>query len=475
MITRKQLKDLTSQEKDDLILDLCAQVQHALERIKALEAQLSKNSRNSSKPPSTDGFKKPKPKSLRRKGERKTGGQPGHKGKTLLQVETPDVIVSHPVEFCHACFTSLIDVPVSEVERRQEFDLPAIEPVVTEHRAAIKICPGCGGRTRGNFPEEITQPVQYGPRVKATATYLNHYQLLPYGRMQELFADVFKVHLSEGTLFNITKLCYKNLEDYAMDVKKRLIKSPVVHFDESGLRVKKDSHWLHVASTEKTTHYEIHKKRGREAMDDIGLLPYFKGRAVHDHWKPYFHYGGKHGLCNAHHLRELIYHEEQYNQSWCKDMRECLLKAKQEVETCKAAGKMKMDPKRLRAFEQQYCHILRAGLKEIPVVHAPPKRRGKVKQHPAKNLLDRLSDFKEETLAFMYDFAVPFDNNLGERDIRMIKTKQKISGCFRSQQGGKMFCRIRGYLSTSRKNSLNVLEALTDAFKGSSYRPSLAS
>ena len=477
MITKEELKRLTPEAKDDLILKLSEEnlffrqeLQKALERIKALEGQLSKNSKNSSKPPSSDGLRKPK--SLRKNGQRKTGGQQGHRGKTLNQVETPDVIVTHIVELCESCLTSLIEVAPLGFERRQEFDLPAIQPIVTEHQGEIKTCPHCGCQTKGKFPEGITQPVQYGHRVKAMASYLSHYQLLPYARLQELFVDVFKLPLSEGTLFNVTSVCYKKLETYETHIKQMLTLSPVVHFDESGLRVRQELNWLHVASTENLTHYEMHKKRGQEAMDDVGILPVFKGIAVHDHWTPYFHYGKNHGLCNAHHLRELTYHEEQYSQEWSKKMKALLFEIKGEVDAHKEVGDLRMDPKRLSYFSRHYSHILREGLKEIPPVHQGEKKRGRPKQHPAKNLFDRLRDFKRETLAFMYDFTVNFTNNRAEQDIRMIKVKQKISGCFRSHQGSKMFLRSRGYISTARKNAINPLEALTNAFKGIPFIPS---
>jgi len=445
----------------------------AHERIKVLEGQLSKNSRNSSKPPSSDGLKKPNPKSLRKTGERKTGGQNGHEGKTLLQVETPDVVVNHTVDICEGCLTSLADVAANNHERHQEFDISEVKPIVTEHQAEIKICPICGLKNKGKFPEGITQPVQYGPRVKATASYMSHYQLVPYGRLAEMFGDIFNLSLSEGTLFNIHKTAFENLEDYEMEVKQQLMKSPVAHFDESGLRVNKELYWLHVASTTKLTHYEVHKKRGVEAMEAIGILPHFKGRAIHDHWKPYFQFVCKHGLCNTHHSRELIYHEEQYAQEWAEKMKGCLFEIKQEVDDYKAAGKLKLPAKRLRYFDKKYDKILRKGLKEIPIIHQTHGKRGKPKQHPAKNLADRLIEFKMETLAFMYNFTIPFTNNQGEQDIRMSKVKQKISGCFRSLTGGKMFLRTRGYISTARKNALNPLDALVDVFRGTPFIPAI--
>lgn len=500
------LKGMSSEQKDELILTLWEQNQQLIkaqaelreelqqlradnkklaaenaflrqelhkahERIKVLEGQLSKNSTNSSKPPSSDGLKKPNPKSLRKNGERKPGGQNGHTGKTLLQVENPDVVVNHGVDICEGCLASLADVAANDHERRQEFDLPEIKPIVTEHCTEIKDCPICGLKNKGKFPEGITQPVQYGSRVKATASYMNHYQLIPYARLAEMFEDIFKCPLSEGTLFNTHKTAYENLETYEAEVKQQLINSPVAHFDESGLRVLKELYWLHATSTSTYTHYEVHKKRGVEAMEAIGILPHFKGRAIHDHWKPYFQFKCKHGLCNTHHSRELIYHEEQYAQEWAEKMKGCLFEIKQEVDDYKTEGKLKLPANRLRYFEKKYDKILRKGIKEIPAVYQTGKKKGKLKQHPAKNLADRLIEFRLETLAFMYDFTVPFTNNSAEQAIRMNKVKQKISGCFRSLRGAKMFLRTRGYISTARKNGLNPLDALVALFKGTPFIP----
>jgi transposase len=347
---------------------------------------------------------------------------------------------------------------------------------VTEHQAEVKICPKCDFENKGKFPESITQPVQYGPRVKGLATYFSQQHLIPYQRLQDIFRDVHSLLLSEGTLVNTNVACHGKLEEFDAAVKKELIVSAQTHFDESDMRVIKKLHWLHVASTDKLTHYEIHAKRGTEAMDDIGILPKFKGRAIHDHWYSYFQYDCEHGLCNAHHLRELVYHEEQNEQSWCKKMRLCLLEIKSEVEALKAAGRNKMNPKRTKYYSQRYDRILRAGLNEIPELPVranAKKKRGKKKQHPAKNLWDRLSEFKKEVLIFMDDFTAPFSNNLGEQDIRMIKVKQNIYGCFRSVIGAKVFCRTRGYISTARKNGVNALDALIGVFKGTPFMPSL--
>jgi len=444
-------------------------------RIKELEGQLAKNSSNSSKPPSSDGLKKPKPKSLRKITGRKTGGQEGHAGTTLNQVENPDFIEQHDVNSCENCQCNLDEVEASDIEKRQEFEIPAMEKQVTEHQAKIKICPSCHFVNKGKFPEHITQPVQYGPEAKGLATYYSQNHLIPLQRLHEIFRDVHSLPLSEGTLVNTNANCFEKLEEYETIVKQQIIVSNLANFDESGMRVNKKLHWLHVSSTSALTQFEIHEKRGLDAMDEIGILPEFKGRAVHDHWKPYFHYTCDHGLCNAHHLRELVYHEEQYKQSWCKQMRACLLAINAEVDALKEAGHHEMDPNRIQYHEQEFARILNEGLKEIPelpVAINAPKKRGKNKQHPTKNLWDRLTNFKKETLAFMYDFTVPFTNNDGERDIRMVKVKQKISGCFRSLFGAKIFCRNRGYISTARKNGINVLGSLINVFKGVPFMPS---
>lgn len=462
----KQLKmqlQLKDQEIDKLNL-----------RIKVLEGQLVKNSSNSSKPPSSDGLKKPNPKSQRKSSGRKTGGQSGHQGNTLEQVTNPDFVETYEVCACEKCGCSLKTTKLIDHEKRQEFELPKIEVQVTEHRIEVKKCPACGFINKAKFPKNITQPVQYGKRVKSIETYFSQGQFIPYERTQEIFRDLYAMPLSEGTLVNTNLSCYTNLEGYEAKIKQLLRLSDLANFDESGMRVKKQLQWLHVATTDQLTHYEIHEKRGCKAIDAIGILPEFKGRAIHDHWKPYFNYQCKHGLCNAHHLRELTYHKEQYDQKWCGDMEMFLLSVKKEVDSCKISGNDKLPPKRLHYFENRFDKILNSGFKEIPKTNYECGKRGRKKQHPSRNLWNRLKEYKPETLAFMGDFTVPFTNNQAERDVRMVKVKQKISGCFRSQHGAKVFCRIRGYLSTARKQGVNALEALQLAFEAKPILPSTA-
>ena len=440
------------------------------ERIKILEDRLNKNSHNSSKPPSTDNFVKPK--SQRQKSGRSVGGQKGHLGRTLKMVDNPDHSITHHVSVCKECGSSLEEIQADSYERRQVFELPPIKVEVTEHRAETKLCPYCGCLNKAIFPEEIQQPVQYGSHLRAIAVYLSQYQLLPYERTSELFTDLFGHQISQATLVNANKAIYEVLEPVEEKIKQEVIASPVAHFDETGLHINGKREWLHVVSTKRLTFYAVHAKRGCEAMDEIGILPKFQGTAVHDFWKSYFKYLCYHALCNAHHLRELTSILEQDQQEWPKDMIDLLCKIKKNVDENRAIAD-RLDPAQIKSFEKRYDQIIEKGLAEnpLPTDQDQPKKRGRKKQSKAKNLLDRLKKYYKETLAFMYDFSVPFDNNQGERDIRMMKVQQKISGTFRSTQGAKIFSRTRGYISTARKNSVPVIDAIQSAFEGNPFIP----
>ena len=466
--SREQLLALYNQGPDAVIalIEMLYKTINAHEkRIKHLEDILEKDSHNSSKPPSTDGFKKPKKqtKNLRRKSGKKPGGQPGHKGTTLKQVANPDHTIHYPCKgSCH-CGRNLLDQSVTGHIKRQVFDIPPLKISVTEHQADIVRCT-CGSIHIADFPPSILNDVQYGENIKAFSTYLMNYQLLPYERTQELFNDIFDVSLSQGTLASINKRAGTLLDKTTDTIKENLMLSDVVHFDESGFYINGERQWIHTAGTSDLTYYDFHHKRGHKAMDAIGILPKFTGRAIHDHFSSYFQYDCDHGLCNAHHLRELIFIEERYNQPWAQKLREHLLTIKDAVENAKSLGKTKLSRDVLKKYRTTYKRIIRQGLKANP---PPPKsgKRGKTAQGKPRNLLNRLNDFANETLAFMYDFNVPFDNNLAERDIRMIKLQQKISGCFRSETGALNFCKIRSYISTVRKKGENVLQALAKIFK----------
>jgi transposase/uncharacterized coiled-coil protein SlyX len=444
--------------------------QELAERIAELEARLNMNSRNSSKPPSSDGLSKPPAK--RRKAGKPPGGQQGHVGHTHRMVERPDHTVVHTVSRCASCGRSLDRVKAAGYERRQVFELPVVRVEVTEHGAQRKKCPSCGSLNTAAFPQGVTQSAQYGPRARSAAVYLNQYQLLPYERASELMADLFGCSISQATLVNATRAASENLTGVEREIQRLLTSSPVACFDETGMRVEGRGAWLHVASTDKLTHYAVHPKRGREATDDIGILPAFTGTAVHDCWSPYLTYDCSHALCCAHLVRELAFQEE-CGQEWASDMIDLLLKAYAAVNEAKAMGRQSLKRSRLKTFEKRYERILARGFtaNPLPEARGQPVRRGRKKKTKARNLLERLRDHRCEVLAFMNDFSVPFDNNLAERDLRMSKVKQKISGTFRSWNGAHDFCRIRTYISTAKKNHVPVVEALASAFRGEPLVP----
>jgi transposase len=474
-VNRKQILKACQEDPESIVIlieSLLATIQRMEERVKTLENQLYQNSRNSSKPPSSDGFRKPKPKSLRVKGERAPGGQAGHKGHSLEFATSPDYIVVHRTMIC-SCGHNLEQEPVLRHEKRQVHDLPPSHLEVTEHQAEVKFCSVCSKTVKGEFPADVDAPVQYGPRFRATAIYLSQYQLLPYQRVGEVMEHLFQHKLSEGTLVNANLSLYEQLEPVECEIVEQIAGSAVAHFDETGMRVQGKTQWCHVASTDKLTHYFAHPKRGQEAMNAAGVLPNFQGTAVHDAWAPYFHYDHcHHALCNAHILRELIFVLEQEKQSWAKAMINLLLEAKTAIET---EGTLSVDDS--SCFTDRYDRILELGFMEDarqnPTMDKPFGKRGKPKQSKPKNLLDRLRDYRLSVLTFLYDSNVPFDNNQAERDVRMIKVKQKISGTFRSEQGARVFCRIRSYISTAKKNACSIIDAIQEALQGSPFMPSI--
>jgi transposase len=459
---------------EDAVVSLVTQLLERLEtvesRLEALEKRPKKTSRNSHQPPSGDGFGK-RTRSLRSQSHKPSGGQPGHPGQTLEWRETADEVEVHDAATCSGCGASLAAVPAETWLARQVFDLPPIELQVTEHRVAVKCCHQCGQENQGGFPAEARNVVQYGARLKSMMVYLMEAQLLPSERTCEVLRDLLGVRVSEGTLYNSRTQCFEQLASLEQAIHERLVNASTVHFDETGLRVKGQLWWLHVACTDRLTYYFVHPKRGQIAMDDIAILPEFAGKAIHDGWKSYQGYGCEHFLCNAHHLRELRYLWEQSGQWWTYQLSLLLVTILSVVQAAQAQGQTALPLAQLEAFEQRYAEILAQGFAANPLPTRSddvPKPRGRPKRSPARNLLERLRSQQASVLGFMYDFEVPFDNNQAERDVRMMKLKQKISGGFRSVEGARMFCRIRGYLSTLRKQQQPILETLMNVFLGNS-------
>jgi transposase len=401
----------------------------------------------------------------------------------LSLVENPEHVVLHSLEGCKGCGRSLSHEEAGSeplgYERRQVVDVPPLLALeVTEHRAQRIRCLGCGTTTTAPLPIEANaNSVTYAPRIKALMVYLMEYQLLPYERTSELLEDLFgrRAVPRVGTLYSALERCFERLKEPEEAIKEGLKKARVAHFDETGLRVEGEGMWVHVASTDDLTYYAVYQKRGVEAMEEIEILPSFEGVAVHDGLSSYRHVAPRcagHALCNAHHLRELRFVEEEHKQGWAGRMKALLSEIGEAVGEEAAWGGRCLEPESVEKFETRYQRLLEAGLKANP----PPERtgkRGRAKQTKGKNLVDRLEKHRREVLRFMDDFRVPFDNNQAERDLRMVKVRQKISGCFRTKRGAQMFYRIRGYISTVRKQGEDVLAALERVFMGDPFVPSL--
>lgn len=463
-----QIKELT--EKVTTLTSTNAKLE---ERIKELTEQKAKDSHNSSKPPSTDGLKK-KTKSLRQKSNRPSGGQKGHKGTTLAMVADPEHTERITLCNCKKCGRKFLETE-KKVNKRQVADV-RLQRYVTEYQVEFGDCPDCDHHSQAEFPEFCKQKIQYGIGFKSLIVYLNKYQFLPLQRTAELSYELFGLKISEATILSFCKEGYDKLAVFENVCKQLLTEADVMHGDESGGRCEKGLKWFHVTCTKLLTMFAFHNRRGKEAMDAIGILPEFKGKLVHDYCKSYFKYLCEHILCNAHLLRELIFEYTECAQEWANEMIVLLLEIKEAVDKAKeqVVTSNSLSKEILEKYEKLFDKIVDTGLTHNPYNPKEPHKRGRPKQTTARNLLDRLQTHREKYLAFMHDFNVPFDNNLAERDIRMLKLYMKISGCFRTLTGATHFCRIRSYISTVRKNNLPVMESIKNAFIGEPFIPKSA-
>lgn len=467
------LDRLSHGEKDALIRGLHAQVRaltRQVERLTAevaeLKGRLAKNSRNSSKPPSSDGFR-PVPKSQRQSGHRPSGGQKGHAGHTLQQTDRPDYIEVHaPPARCDACGAPLGEALV--VEKRQVFDIPPLRHEVTEHQVLAAVCV-CGKTHRGQFPDHVSAPVQYGPRLKAAVAHLTHHHMMPVFRTGNLMGDLFGLPLADATVLAINEEARQRLAPTVAAIGEALKTAPVAHADETGIKVAGKLYWLHVLATTNVTWLGCHANRGKQAFDAFGILGKFVGTLVHDGWRPYRELACTHALCNAHHLRELTYVFEEMGQLWANRLIELLVAACHEVE--RTGGRLA--PERLAFYRHTYEAILAEGEAVNP--RAPPSgKRGRTGQSKPLNLIDRLRTHADDVWRFATDHNVPFSNNVAEQAVRMPKVKQKISGGFRTLAGLETFCVIRSYLATLHKQGYNLFQALTKTFQGNVPQPRFA-
>jgi transposase len=453
--TIQRVKDLVAKESN-LSPAFKASIDILLLLVTILANRLGLSSKNSSKPPSSDPNR---PRKSRSGGDRKPGGQPGHSGATLQQVDNPDEIKEIPVD------RNIL--PKGRYHRvgfesRQVIDID-IFTVVTEWRAEI-LQDSDGNRYMAPFPEGVTRPVQYGIGVKVNSVYMSQYQLIPYNRIEDHFKDQMQIPVSAGTIHNFNKDAFDRLECFDNWVKKKLSASDLIHCDETGINIGGKSNWLHVTSNEQFSYFYPHAKRGCDALNEIGILPFFKGIICHDHWKPYFQYGGLHSLCNAHHLRELERAREQDGQEWASEMSDLL---KEINEATRSAGG-RLETAESERYRKRYRDLLDKAEATCPAPDETKRKgqRGRMARSKSRNLLERLRDFENDVLRFMVEPLVPFSNNQAENDLRMTKVHQKISGCFRSIDGAKIFCRIRSYLSTCRKHGVSSSDALYLLFEG---------
>lgn len=460
-----ELDAMSHAEKDALIFALFDWQEELEDRINKLENKIIKDSNNSNKPPSSDGLRKGAAQP-RQSGEKSSGGQKGHQGTTRRMVENPDVIETlYPTGLC-ACGADLTKQAATLKERRQQIDIPEPKTIITEYRQMQVRC-HCGIKQSGKFPVNVTPNVSYGARLKAYSVGLVQGHFVALERTSEIIHDQYGIQPSGGSIqkWIVHAANYLAL-DYAAN-QQAIINEKVVHFDESGMRINGNLHWLHVATANNYVHYSVHEKRGHLAMDAAGILPNFTGIAVHDHWKPYWHYTDcRHALCNAHHLRELRYCEQLTGAAWAVELRHLLVEGKKLVAAAQAEGQTTLATEKVSDLLGRYDKQIEIGLADFPVRPHESGKRGRTEQHVATNLLIRLRDFKTQVWYFLTDWRVPFDNNPAERMVRPVKVKLKVTGGFRAMGGSEAFCVIRSIWETTKLNHSNPFDSLRVVFIG---------
>jgi len=427
-----------------------------------MEKSTRKNSTNSSQPPSQT----PKDETARPR-----AGAKG-KGKTLGQersanTRTVETVTVSKVETCESCCEDLSAQSTLGYVRRTQVDI-VFEKVVSHVDAEIKECPYCGEEATGPFPKDMPGPLQYGPGIRGYVLNLLIAQMLSLKRVQESIQVLIGLAISEATILKYVLHLHRALSAWERTAVEQILLQPSMHVDETSLRVDRKNHWIHVYSAGEITLKFLHAKRGCEAIEDIGILPRYGGVAIHDCWASYLsydHFG--HGLCGSHLLRELTFIVEAHGYAWAKNMKRML------QETCWRVSMRKrkrLTPVEYGNLQKRYRNILTRGEKELPAI---PKRRngqrGRVAKSDAHNLWERLKQHEEAVLLFAKNPDVSFTNNRAERDLRMSKVKQKISGCFRRQQYAEAYCRISSYLKTMANQGVNPLVAIQMALSGQLY------
>ena len=464
----KSLEELRHwvQTDADTLVHYTFELQAEVRRLRDVAAQ---SSRNSSRPPSTDRPEQPKPKSLRKKSGRKSGGQPGHPGRTLPFSDNPQHTEIHPLQECE-CGEDLSKEPVMDFERRQVFDLPPLKLECTEHRAEIKECPCCHKIVTAPFPEEVKAPVQYGKNFRSLLAYFYDAQLGASLRIRQMCEEMFGYAVSEATVQSARQEQYQALKPFEERLEKILPQEPVLHVDETSLPVNQIKHWLHVICTPLLTFFSVQALRGKEAIHAIGIIPQFTGWLMHDFLSSYLSFENcLHTFCKSHLMRELVFIFEQHHQTWAKDLYDLFLEMLRYVQEQRARA-APVGQAEYKRWQKRYHELLRAGRQINPL--SSEQMTGKCrKQSKEQNLLDRLEAYDDFILAFLWAWEVPFTNNEAERDFRFMKTRIKISGCFRTLDGARRHVRIRSYICTLRKQGLPVLEYLRRALDGRPFLP----